>query len=49
MFVFFGMVSFCFKKLGCERKARDNRLAAGRGHRIQGGLCVGELVLNGDT
>lgn len=42
--VFFGMVNFCFKKLGCERKTRDNRLVAGRGHRVQGQLCVGGFV-----
>lgn len=40
VFVFFGMVS-CFRKFGCERKAR---LAAARGHRVQAELCVGSFV-----
>lgn len=44
MFVFFGMLNFCFKKLGCDRETRDNRLVAGRGHRVQGELCVGGFV-----
>lgn len=35
--VLFGMVSF--KKLDCERKARDDRWVARRGHRIQAESC----------
>lgn len=44
VFVFFGMLNFCFKKLGYERETRDNRLVAGRGHRVQGELCGSGFV-----
>ena len=44
MCVFSGMVKLCFKELGCEGKTRDNRLVAGRGHTVQGEVCVGGFV-----
>ena len=44
MLVFFGIVRVSFKKHGCERKAKDDRLVARRGHRVQGELCVGGFV-----